>query len=97
MKPRIQKKEAIAPPDYEAADVYAIQALMRGEANETQQKRALDWIVNAASRAFDVSFRPGAPDETAFAEGRRFVGLQIDKMTRLNPAIFDRPPSGERR
>ena len=48
-KLRIPKKEAIAPPDYEPADVYAIQAMMRGEANESQQKRVLDsgiaWIM----------------------------------------------------
>lgn len=85
---RIPKKEAIAPPDWDEGDAYAFQALARGEANEAQQKRALDWIIDGACCTYDVSFRPGKVDETTFAEGRRFVGLQIVKLLKVNPAIL---------
>jgi hypothetical protein len=65
----------IAPPpvEYPAgcddADHYALKSL--------QQRRALKWIVEKAAGAYDQPYRPGAPDETAFACGRMFVGQQI--------------------
>ena len=76
----------IHPVDFVTADVVAIQALMKGDADSNQQKRALDWIINIAAGTYDLSYRPGVEGErdTAFSEGKRFVGLSIVKMTRLN-------------
>lgn len=71
---------------YEKDDVYALQALARGEASEAQQKRCLDLIVNGIACAFDVTFRPESERVTNFAAGKAFVGQQIDKILRLNPA-----------
>ena len=73
-----------APADYDIADVGALQAMAKGEARPDQQMRALKWIVETACRAYDQSFRPDSERDTAFAEGKRFVGLQIVKMTKLN-------------
>lgn len=84
------------PPRWEKADAAALQALQFGRATEDQQKRALRWVVELASGTYDVSFRPGGEDgrrETDFAEGRRFVGLQIVKLLGLNlSAIPNREP-----
>jgi hypothetical protein len=71
---------ASAPAEYVDDTVYAFMALARGEANEFQQKRVLDWIIQDAARTYDVSYRPDSERETVFAEGRRFVGLQVVKM-----------------
>jgi len=79
------------PPDYDDGVVYAVRALGEGKANDGQQKLLWDWLmyVTAASEAWaDLSFRPGGPESeraTAFAEGKRFVGLQMRKM--LHPAL----------
>ena len=84
-KPKVHKPWL--PVDYELADAAAIQALQRGDADESQQKRALDWIVNKACGTYDQSYYPGADDgrrDTDFAEGRRFVGNTLVKMTRLS-------------
>lgn len=85
---------AFALPDYSTergkAAVFALQAMAKGHANEGQQKIALDYLINEVCRTYDVSFRPddkGGERETAFAEGRRFVGMQIEKIIR-NP--FDK-------
>lgn len=77
---------AYLPPPYEPADASAIQALLIGEANKDQQQRALKWIIESAAGTYDLSYRPGSDGdrETAFAEGRRFVGLNVVKLTRLN-------------
>lgn len=75
------------PHGYEPADVSAIQALHRGEATPDQQKRALDWIIGAAG-TYDLSYRPDSDRDSAFAEGKRFVGLQLVKLLKLNMAAI---------
>jgi len=87
MKPR---DPAWVPATYEAYDIEAIRATARGEADPHQQKRALDWIINTAAGAYELSFRSdgqGGDRETAFAEGRRFVGMQIVKLANMPPAL----------
>lgn len=71
---------------YELADASALQALVAGEANPDQQKRAVKWLIERAAGTYDMSYRPGPEGDrdTAFAEGRRFVGQQVVKLLRLN-------------
>lgn len=74
------------PPEYDDADAAALQALARGTANADQQKRALAWVIERAAATYEMTYRPGGPDgdrDTAFAEGRRFVGNQVVKMVKL--------------
>ena len=82
---------AWAPPRYESADIGAVQALARGEADSYQQTRALTWIVETVCGTYDLSFRPDSERETAFAEGRRFVGLNIVKATKLRVKLENKP------
>ena len=73
------------PVEYAKADAAALQAMRRGEATADQQVRAMEFILGPICERNGMSFRPG-PDgdrETAFAEGRRFVGNQIVKLTNL--------------
>lgn len=70
------------PHPWKAADAYALQALAKGIANESQQRRALDWIIQA-SGTYDATFFVGQPDASAFADGKRHVGLQIVKLLNL--------------
>lgn len=88
-KPKAPPSAAFAPADYHPADVSSIQALHRGEATPDQQKQALAFIVGTIAEKDGLSWRPGADGawQTAFAEGRRFVGLQIVKM--LNMSLRD--------
>jgi hypothetical protein len=85
MKP--DRLRAFAPPDYSSdrgkAGVSAIQWLATGKADEGAQKIAMDYIINDLCRAYDVSYRPddaGGDRDTAFAEGRRFIGLQLARI-----------------
>lgn len=73
----------LSPPIHENADIHAFQSLARGEATPAEQKRALDWMIRAAN-TYEVSFHPDSERLSAFAEGRRFVGLQIVKLLNLN-------------
>lgn len=73
------------PARFDDADAAAIQAVAQGRANIHQQKRAIEWIVKHAANTYDLSYRPGLDGErdTYFAEGRRFVGLQLVKLLNL--------------
>jgi len=63
--------------------IAAIKALAEGKARPDQQINALNFILDDLARTYDLSFRPdeaGGDRDTAFAEGRRFVGLQIRRI-----------------
>ncbi|RWL14879.1 MAG: hypothetical protein EOR57_31530 [Mesorhizobium sp.] len=72
--------EAHAPAPYDKSILMAIRACFAGNANEGQQKAAMEWIVLEASRTRHLSFAGEATHATAFADGRRFVGMQVAGM-----------------
>jgi hypothetical protein len=81
---KIPAQRAIAPPDYSTREgkdaVFALHAMAKGQANEGQQKSLLEWMVKYLCRTYELSYRPdeiGGDRETAFAEGRRYVGTQL--------------------
>jgi len=88
-------KRQIKPKDIEAPHkpaeppkhvIKALQAISAGEATEHQQKKALQWIINDASRAYEPAFYPGEDGRrnTDFALGRAFVGQQIIGLLKIN-------------
>lgn len=75
------------PAAFEKHHAIAIKALAAGTADEWQQKRAMEWILNTVCDLHGLSFRPedaGGERWTAFAEGKRYVALQICKMININ-------------
>ena len=72
-----------AQPLWGPADAAALQAMQRGEATPEQQTRALNWIRISAAATDDLEYRTDGRDH-AFASGRRFVGLQINRMLHVN-------------
>lgn len=89
------------PPSYDDDTIYAIRALADGQANEGQQKRAWAYIMYVTG-ANDMEFRPddkGGERASAFASGKRFVGLMLDKLLKpiMTPqAKVDPVPSRRR-
>lgn len=86
IKQSLEEHAPWLPAQYDLADAGAIQALARGDAPPDAQKRALRWIIENAAGTYEQSYRPGQEGErdTAFAEGRRHVGLNIVKLLKLN-------------
>ena len=58
--------------------------MQNGEATPEDQKRILDFLIVGLCRTYEPSYYPD-PYDTAFAEGRRYVGLQL--VTKLNTAL----------
>lgn len=69
--------------------VFAIRALQEGSASEGQQKMAWDYIMNLCG-VRDLEFRPGDASASAFASGKRFVGLQLVKPVTLPAALVEK-------
>lgn len=65
-------------------EVGSLQGLMRGDAPADAQRKALDFIIHEIAATYDLSFTPGDTHATAFAEGRRWVGLQIVRLLKVN-------------
>jgi hypothetical protein len=75
---------------WELADASAIQALHRGDADADQQKRALKFIIEDICKTYDMSYRPDNPNDTTFAEGKRYVGNEIIRMIKMNLSALRR-------
>lgn len=68
------------PAEFDEATLHAFRALREGKANAGQQKAALGFILWDLCRINHLSFDDGSERKTAFAEGSRWVGLQIAGM-----------------
>lgn len=66
-------------------EVQAIRALEVGEADPYQQRLALDCMLKKLCRVYDTHFIPESDRQTAFLEGRGFVGQNLLKFMRLQP------------
>ncbi len=62
----------------------AVQALMRGDCPEHQQREFMRWLIEDVCGTYDQSYRP-EPHDTSFAEGKRFVGNTIVKASKIDP------------
>jgi hypothetical protein len=80
--------------EWELADATAIQALERGEADEDQQKRALKWIIENAAATYQLAWEPDNDRASSFEAGRRFVGLKIVELLKINTAKLRRDNNG---
>lgn len=83
-----KKRPPIPPAKWDIADVSALQALEQGKATPEQQKRAIMWIVNNACLTYDFCDQPESDRLSAIYDGRRFAGLQIVKLIKLNMAAL---------
>lgn len=74
---------------FEDADPFALQAVAAGNASSAQQQRAIAFIRNVICEGERLSFWPGGEDgrrATDFAEGKRFVSIQIRRFLNMRPA-----------
>jgi hypothetical protein len=62
--------------DAEVADIGALQAVNRGDASPDQQKRVVAWVLRQLA-GIPLSTFHVDPCASAFAEGRKYVGLKM--------------------
>lgn len=71
--------DGFKPAAYDESVLYAFRALFEGKANESQQKRAMEWLIFNACHIGQISFVP-SQRMSDFLEGQRSVGVQIARM-----------------
>lgn len=76
--------EAFKTPTLTKQEMYALRSLEEGNADPYSQRLALSAVLKIC-RTYDCHFVPNSDRETAFLEGRGFVGQQILKVLRLDP------------
>lgn len=64
-------------------EVQAFKAQYKGEATSRQQALVLDFVINALGRSHDLLYIPESPEQTAFINGRAFVGQKVLKMIKV--------------
>lgn len=72
--------------------MFAAQAVEKGVASEGQQVRFFN-LIHVLCETDRMTFWPGGEDgrrATDFAEGKRWVGLQLRRIAKLRPAHRDR-------
>jgi hypothetical protein len=84
----ISKILPLIPVETDISVAYAMQALYRGEATAEQQEKAMNWIIERASRAYMPSYISEKVNDTIFNEGKRAVGLQIIQLVNANLATI---------
>lgn len=73
------------PTEFEDMDYAAFKALATGTANEAQQLRCVETLLYKMTMVYDLSYRPDSSRDTDFAEGKRFVGLELVKLINVTP------------
>ena len=87
--PRSPSTRPWHPTPYTVDDVYALQNLEKGEANDIQQKRALAFIINSVCGTYNATFVPDSDRETVFAEAKRHCGLELVKLINMPRAVIE--------
>lgn len=99
-KPDLTRAFAVIPDgQWPSPIVAALKAMGRGEARPDQQITAMNFIIENLAGTYDLSFRPddkGGERDTAFAEGRKYVGLQLRRViAQPFETLTGKPTSGE--
>lgn len=81
-------KDPLVRPDYTEAEIQALRAVHRGEADARQQRLFFDYAMRATAKDDEV-YRPGDTHATAFAAGKRWVGTTFIWMLRSAPTRTD--------
>lgn len=66
-----------------ATEQYALKACWAGEANSGQQRMAMNVIIDKLSMADFLPYQAGSFDETAFLNGRIFVGKAMRRILKI--------------
>lgn len=84
------------PAEWDDDDARALKALQVGNASDTQQQRALAWIIQRACMTYDEPFQPDSERTTNYLLGRRSVGLQIVKLLNVKLGALQKANDGRR-
>lgn len=68
--------------------IMAVKSFYSGTANNGQQRLVLDFIMHSLCGTYDIGYHSGKPDDTAFAAGKRFIGLNLRDVINLDATML---------
>ena len=86
----VKEKSPVLPTSQDANPHYgdlshAVRAVSQGRASESQQIQAMRFIVERVGWAYDATFYPSSPRLSEFAQGRRWVGMELLRIINETP------------
>ncbi len=94
-KTNIPAKKPWMLPPRELADIMAIRAIATGTANESQQKRAWDYLLREVCGNPYSAYDPDSIRDTDFMLGRQFVGHTLVKFATQPVDILVKQETGK--
>lgn len=88
MQPNPNIKRPWSPATCDYHDVMAIKQVAEGVADAATQRRALGWII-AIARTRNETYYPDSERDSCFAQGMRFVGLQVLRLVEMRGAELE--------
>lgn len=82
------KHEPWMPAPYEVAIGHAIQGLNSGTATPDQQRKAMKWIIETLCATYDVTYFPESARNSDFAQGKRWCGQQLVKLSNIKLGLI---------
>ena len=73
----LKRNPPLSLPPLNRAEITALKLVYSGKADESAQKLAIDTIIRKISNIGTLSFDANNDSATAFAEGKRCVGIQL--------------------
>lgn len=70
-------------PEFEPKHVGAVKALKMGNATEHQQQLLWNFLMMDICKMGSLSYRSASDSDSTFAEGKKYVGYVLQKMTEL--------------
>jgi hypothetical protein len=78
-------------PGFKKHHAVFVQQFARGELDKEGQIQLYDFLVTTLCGTYDLSFREdkdGGDRATNFAEGKRFIGMELVKLSKLNLSLL---------
>lgn len=72
------------PDQWDVADIDAVRAVWNGEAQQHQQRRAIEFLMLRVGALHEMSFSPIDARHSDFMEGRRFIGRMLYKFVNMS-------------
>lgn len=82
---KVERTDPCYPVEVWSHHATAVQALIQGNCPDHLQRDFIKWLIEDVCATYDLSYRPHSDRDTAFAEGKRFVGSTIVKASKLDP------------
>lgn len=75
-------------PEFTKAHASLVKQLFAGTLDQEGQRQVVRFLVEDLCGTYDLSYRPESERNTVFAEGKRFIGMELVKLSKINLSLI---------